>query len=217
MYKLVIFDLDGTLLNTIGDLAAAGNHTLSLLGMPQHPEDKYRHFVGNGIPKLIERMLPAGHEKSVEKTAYGIFMEYYSQHKCDRTSPYPGVPELIRELGRQGVICGANSNKAHEFSQELIRLNFGSGISEVIGFGAGFQPKPDPGAALEMMRRTGIPAERTLYVGDSDVDILTGRNAGVAVCSVLWGFRSYEELAPLSPEHFAHDVKELESVILGRE
>ena len=87
MYKLVIFDLDGTLLNTIGDLAAAGNHTLEVMGFPQHPEESYRHFVGNGIPKLIERMLPAGHDKETEQKAYDIFMEYYSAHKCDRTKP----------------------------------------------------------------------------------------------------------------------------------
>ena len=103
MYKLVIFDLDGTLLNTIGDLAAAGNHTLEVMGFPQHPEESYRHFVGNGIPKLIERMLPAGHDKETEQKAYDIFMEYYSAHKCDRTKPYPGIPELIRKLRAAGI------------------------------------------------------------------------------------------------------------------
>ena len=142
MYKLVIFDLDGTLLNTIGDLAAAGNHTLSVMGFPQHPEDSYRHFVGNGIPKLIERMLPQCHSKETEQNAYEIFMEYYSAHKCDRTKPYPGIPELIHKLRTNGVKCAANSNKAHEFSQELIRLNFGDEFDDVIGFGAGSQQSP---------------------------------------------------------------------------
>ena len=100
MYKLVIFDLDGTLLNTIGDLAAAGNHTLEVMGFPQHPEESYRHFVGNGIPKLIERMLPAGHDKETEQKAYDIFMEYYSAHKCDRTKPYPGISGAYKEAPR---------------------------------------------------------------------------------------------------------------------
>ena len=130
MYKLVIFDLDGTLLNTIGDLAAAGNHTLEVMGFPQHPEESYRHFVGNGIPKLIERMLPAGHDKETEQKAYDIFMEYYSAHKCDRTKPYPGIPELIRKLRAAGIKCAANSNKAHEFTQELIKLSFGDEFDE---------------------------------------------------------------------------------------
>lgn len=215
MFKLVIFDLDGTLLDTIGDLAAAGNHTLAEMGFPQHPEDRFRQFVGNGIPKLIERMLPEGHDRQTEEAAYERFMEYYSQHKCDHTKPYPGMAELVRELRANGVICGANSNKAHEFTQELIRLNFGEDITEVIGFGAGFQPKPDPGAALEIIRRTGVAPEQALYVGDSNVDIRTGHNAGIAVCGALWGFRGYDELAAENPTYFARDAAELRKIILG--
>ena len=216
MFRLVIFDLDGTLLNTIGDLAAAGNHTLVEMGFPQHEEDKYRHFVGNGIPKLIERMLPAGHDKATEERAFAMFNEYYSQHKCDHIKPYPGMPEMIREIKSHGVICGANSNKADEFTKELIRLNYGDEITEVIGYGAGFQPKPDPGAALEIIRRTGVKPEEALYVGDSDVDIMTGHNAGIAVCGALWGFRGYEELAAKKPTFFAHNAGELRDIILGK-
>ena len=215
MFKLVIFDLDGTLLNTIGDLAAAGNYTLADMGYPTHKEEEYRHFVGNGIPKLIERMLPAGTQKPVIDLAYEIFMEYYSEHKCDHTKPYPGIPELIHTLREHGVACGANSNKANEFTQELIRLNFGKEITHVIGYGAGFGAKPDPGAALEIIRRAGVKPEEALYVGDSDVDIITGHNAGIAVCGALWGFRGYDELAAQNPTYLAHDAKELEKIILG--
>lgn len=214
MYKLVIFDLDGTLLNTIGDLAAAGNHTLAELGFPQHPEEQYKHFVGNGIPKLIERMLPPGHDKPTEERAYAMFTEYYSQHKSDLTKPYPGMPELIRDLRGAGVLCAANSNKAHEFSVELIRQNYGDEFNEIIGFGAGFQPKPDPGAALELIRRTGVQQQQTLYVGDSDVDMLTGHNAGIDVCAVLWGFRSREELEAHSPTYMAENPEQLRKIIL---
>ncbi len=215
MFRLVIFDLDGTLLNTIGDLAAAGNHTLAELGFPQHEEDKYRRFVGNGIPKLIERMLPEGHDERTSERAFAMFNEYYSQHKCDRTEPYPGMPELIRELSAQGVVCGANSNKADEFTKELIRLNYGDEFAYVIGYGAGFPPKPDPGAALEMLRRSGFEPQEALYVGDSDVDMQTGHNAGISVCAALWGFRSYEELAAQKPDFFAKDAGELKRIILG--
>lgn len=215
MYKLVIFDLDGTLLNTIGDLAAAGNHTLAQMGFAQHPEEQYKHFVGNGIPKLIERMLPPGHDKSAEERAYAIFTEYYAQHKSDHTKPYPGMPELIRELRANGVICGSNSNKAHEFSAELIRQNYGDDITEIIGFGTGFQPKPDPGAALELIRRTGVQPQQALYVGDSDVDIMTGHNAGIDVCAALWGFRSREELAAHNPTYMAENPEQLKKIILG--
>ena len=215
MYKLVIFDLDGTLLNTIGDLVAAGNHTLTQMGFPQHPEDQYKHFVGNGIPKLIERMLPPGHDKPTEERAYAMFTEYYAQHKSDLTKPYPGMPELIRELRANGVICASNSNKAHEFSAELIRQNYGGDITEMIGYGAGFQPKPDPGAALELIRRTGVQPQQALYVGDSDVDIMTGHNAGIDVCAALWGFRSREELAAHNPTYMAENPEQLKKIILG--
>ena len=215
MYRLVIFDLDGTLLNTIGDLAAAGNHTLEVMGFPQHPEDRYCHFVGNGIPKLIERMLPEGHGQAVEKEAYEIFMEYYSAHKCDRTKPYPGIPELIRKLRERGIRCAANSNKAHEFSQELIKLSFGDEFDDVIGFGAGFPAKPDPGAALELIRRAGVKPSEALYVGDSNVDIQIGHNAGIDVCGAVWGFRGYDELAAMKPTYLAMDAAELEKIILG--
>lgn len=215
MYKLVIFDLDGTLLDTIGDLAAAGNHTLAEMGLPQHPVDSFKLFVGNGIPKLIERMLPLGHDKPTEQRAYELFTEYYSQHKSDLTKPYPGMRELVSKLRAKGVVCGCNSNKAHEFSVELLRQNYGDDITEIICFGAGFQPKPDPGAALEIIRRTAVEPREALYVGDSNVDILTGHNAGIDVCGVLWGFRSYEELAALQPTYFAHDAEELKRIILG--
>lgn len=214
MYKLIIFDLDGTLLNTIGDLAAAGNHTLAEMGLPVHPEDSYRLFVGNGIPKLIERMLPAGHSAEDEVTALKLFTEYYSRHNCDRTKPYDGMRELVRRLKENGVICGANSNKDDGFTHELIRLNYGEDITEVIGYGAGFAPKPDPGAALEIIRRTGVTPEQVLYVGDSDVDMMTGHNAGIAVCAALWGFRSREELAAKNPTFFANNAEELERIVL---
>jgi len=215
MFKLVIFDLDGTLLDTIGDLAAAGNHTLAQMGLPVHPEDSYRLFVGNGIPRLIERMLPANHTAEDEATALKLFTEYYSLHKCDRTKPYAGMRELVKRLRESGVICGANSNKDNTFTQELIRLNYGEDITEIIGYGAGFPPKPDPGAALEIIRRTGTALEHALYVGDSDVDMMTGHNAGIAVCAALWGFRSHEELAAKNPSFFASNAEELERIILG--
>mgnify|MGYP000386874655 CR=1 FL=1 len=215
MYKTVVFDLDGTLLNTLTDLADAGNRLCRKYGWPTHERQAYRYFVGNGIPKLIERMLPAGHDKATEERAFAMFNEYYSRHKCDHTKPYPGMPELIRDIKAQGVVCGANSNKADEFTRELIRLNYGDEFDQVIGFGAGFQPKPDPGAALEIIRRTGVKPEQALYVGDSDVDIMTGHNAGISVCAALWGFRSYDELAAQSPTFFAHNAEELKKIILG--
>lgn len=160
-------------------------------------------------------MLPAGHDKETEQKAYDIFMEYYSAHKCDRTKPYPGIPELIRKLRAAGIKCAANSNKAHEFTQELIKLSFGDEFDDVIGFGAGFPAKPDPGAAHELIRRAGVQPSEALYVGDSNVDIQTGHNAGIDVCGALWGFRGYEELSAMNPTYLAKDAAELEKIIMG--
>lgn len=212
MYNLVIFDLDGTLLDTIGDLAAAGNHTLKEMGKPQHGENEYKLFVGNGIPKLIERMLPPNHSAEEEARALEIFSEYYGKHKSDRTKPYEGMRELLETVTAAGVTCVCNTNKAQEFSAELIKRAYGDFIREVAGAGRGFPVKPAPDAALELIGRYG---GKTLYVGDSGVDMQTAANAGVDACGVLWGFRSRAELESFSPRYIAQSVGELRGIILG--
>ena len=216
MYRLVIFDLDGTLLNTLGDLAAAGNHALELMGFPVHEEEAYKLFVGNGIPNLIHRILPEGHSGAEHKRCYELFTEYYSVHKSDRTVPYAGMTELVTKLCGSGVICCVNTNKAHEFSCELVRAAFGGSIRGVIGYGAGFEPKPSPDAALELCRRFGADKSEALYVGDSNVDARTAAAAGIDCCSVLWGFRSYEELSACSPRYIAASTEELYGIIVGK-
>lgn len=213
MYDLIIFDLDGTLLDTIGDLAAAGNYALEKMGKPLHGVKEYKMFVGNGIPKLIERMLPQGHSASEETEALGIFSEYYGRHKSDRTKPYEDMRELLVELSAAGITCVCNTNKAQEFSEELIRSVYGDLIREIAGAGRGFPVKPSPEAANELIRHFG---GRALYVGDSGVDMQTAANAGIDACGVLWGFRSREELESFSPKYIAADVAELRGIILGK-
>ena len=213
MYDLIIFDLDGTLLDTIGDLAAAGNYTLEKMGKPLHSEDEYKLFVGNGIPKLIERMLPPEHNAGEEATALEIFSEYYGKHKSDRTKPYEGMRELLEEAAAAGVICVCNTNKAQEFSAELIKKAYGDRIRDIIGAGSGYPVKPAPDAALELIGRYG---GRTLYVGDSSVDMQTAANAGIDACGVLWGFRSRAELESFSPRYIAENIVELREIILGK-
>lgn len=216
MYRLVIFDLDGTLLNTIGDLAAAGNYTLERLGYPTHGEEEYKLFVGNGIPKLIERMLPKNCGEKEQNAALEIFGAYYSEHKSDRTVPYDGIKELLRELDSRGVVAVCNTNKAHEFSQTLIEAAFGGDIREVLGAGLGYPTKPDPSAAEALIKKYGVEKSEVLYVGDSSVDMMTARNAGIDACGVLWGFRSREELESYSPAFIAQNVSELRKIILGK-
>lgn len=215
MYKLVIFDLDGTLLNTLGDLAAAGNYALAKMGKPQHPVDAYKLFVGNGIPKLIERILPAESTDMEREETFRVFNEYYSAHKADRTVPYDGIKDMLERLNALGVTCVVNTNKAHEFSGELLKAAFGNEICDLIGFGAGFPAKPAPDAAEELCRRYGADKSEALYVGDSSVDMQTAAAAGIDACAVLWGFRSYEELSAFSPKYIVSDAEMLYRAVCG--
>lgn len=210
MYELVIFDLDGTLLDTIGDLAAAGNYALERLGKPLHTVEEYKLFVGNGIPKLIERMLPSGHEAAEEAEALEIFSEYYGRHKADRTKPYEGMRELLADLAAAGITCVCNTNKAQEFAEELIKSVYGGLIKEVAGAGRGFPVKPAPDAARALIGRYG---GRAVYVGDSGVDMQTAANAGIDACGVLWGFRGRAELESFAPRYIAQNVEELKKII----
>lgn len=215
MYDPVIFDLDGTLLNTIGDLAAAGNFTLEKLGFPRHTTEEFRMFVGNGILKLIERMLPENSSPETIHTAYGIFGEYYELHKADLTAPYEGIPELLAALREKGLRVVCLTNKDHKFSEELLQSFFGDNLTEVVGAGIGFPVKPDPAGALYLAEKYSRVGAKPLYVGDSGVDMQTAKNAGITACGVLWGFRGRAELESFSPAYLAENAAELLRVILG--
>lgn len=214
MYDPIIFDLDGTLLNTLGDLAAAGNHALVSMGFPVHEVNEYRFFVGNGIPKLIERICLPGSDAETQKRVHSIFAEYYEIHKADLTKPYPGMPELLAELKERGITAVCNTNKDHKFSEELLRSFYGGDLTEIVGAGLGYNVKPDPGAALYFAEKYAKSGAKPLYVGDSGVDMQTAQNAGIDACGVLWGFREREELEALRPAHIAADVNELHKIIL---
>lgn len=213
MYSCVIFDLDGTLLNTLDDLATAGNHALRVLGLPVHETEAYKTFVGNGIPNLIRRILPEGSDEALQSDALNIFNAYYAAHYTDQTRPYDGIPALIDNLIARGIKLGVVSNKAHVFSVELIRRFFGESFGLVWGSGNGMPRKPDPGALLFAMEQLGAQPCETLYVGDSNVDMETARNAGVDSCGVLWGFRTERELTESGARFLAGDTNELRNII----
>lgn len=215
MYNPIIFDLDGTLLNTIGDLADAGNFALAKFGYPTHPEEKYKTFVGNGIPKLIERILPANSTEAERERVHAAFSEYYELHKKDRTVPYEGIPELLAELKSRGITAVCNTNKAHGFSVELLRDFFGENLAEISGDSGRFPRKPAPDAALYLAEKYKCEGARPLFVGDSSVDMQTAQNAGFDACGVLWGFRSREELEQFSPKFLAENAAQLREYILN--
>lgn len=215
MFQTILFDLDGTLLDTLCDLAAAGNHALAAQGLPAHPVGAYRRMVGNGIPKLIERMLPpdrrdtASHARTLR-----LFDQYYSAHLREQTTPYPGIPALLSRLRGAGCRLGVLSNKADRFARQMVEDYFPGLFDAVRGLGAGQPPKPDPTALCELMEGLGADPAATLYCGDSDVDIYTAHNAGVKGCGVLWGFRTQKELTGAGADFLAADTHALEGLIL---
>ena len=215
-YQAVIFDLDGTILNTLDDLADSANHVLTARGFPTHPTERYKTFVGNGIPKLIERMLPSGTPEQIFADTLADFQAYYALHKNDKTAPYPGIPWLLGELKARGVKLCVLSNKQHEMSFPLVRFHFGADTFDLIlGQSDRFPAKPDPASCRFIMEQLGIPAPRILYVGDSNVDMQTARNAGLTACGVSWGFRTVEELTREGADLIAAHPSDILSFVAG--
>ncbi len=194
MYNTVIFDLDGTLLNTITDLKDSANHALSAYGYPQRSTDEIRSFVGNGIAKLIERALPAGTPSEEFEKVYTEFKKYYRIHCNDRTAPYSGIMELLEELKKMGIKCGIASNKVDSAVAELTGIYFKGYIQEAAGVAEGAPAKPDASMINGLIKKLGSRREDVLYVGDSQVDVMTAANAGLRLIAVSWGFRTEEEL-----------------------
>lgn len=211
MKRLVIFDLDGTLLNTIADLAQSTNYALARLGYPTHEEDAYHFMVGNGINKLFERALPEAErcEANVLRVR-AKFVPYYNLHNADKSRPYPGIPELLLHLQNAGLLLAVASNKYQAATEQLITHYFPHiRFAAILGQREGIPVKPDPSIVEEIVTRTGVSKEEVLYVGDSGVDMLTAKNAGVTACGVTWGFRPRSELEAQTPAHIIDQPEEI--------
>lgn len=195
MYKIVIFDLDGTLANTIDDLADATNVGLTMAGLPTHPVEKYKQMVGSGIVNLVKRaMKPVEDEKVFEIVKNG-FDEYYKEHSIDKTSAYEGTEELLNELSKRGIETAVLSNKPDEFVAKILKKIFPNhNFTYAWGKKPEYKIKPSPDALNAILTLTGFSRNECIYVGDSDVDCFTAQNAGVKCCGVSWGFRGREEL-----------------------
>lgn len=216
IFSTVIFDLDGTLLDTLGDLAAAGERVCAAHGWPPHTEDAYRRFVGNGIPKLVERFSPpARRDADTLAATLAEFKAEYAAHMLDRTHPYPGIPALLAALARQGVQMAVYSNKDDALAGRVVAHYFGAGtFAAVHGARPGVPTKPDPQGVRALLKELGADAARTVFVGDSDVDVYTAHNAGLPCCGVLWGFRGRAELTAAGAECLAADEQELQNILL---
>jgi phosphoglycolate phosphatase len=211
MKKLVIFDLDGTLLDTIADLAGATNYALTQLGYPTHDTDTIRTFVGNGINKLLERALPANEqtEENVMRMR-SYFVPYYDAHNADLSNPYPGIEVLLQSLQDNGIEIAVASNKYQEATTKLVKHYFPTiQFAEVLGQRENIPVKPHPTIVFDILNKTGIDKKEVLYVGDSGVDMQTAQNAEVDAIGVTWGFRSRIELETLHPMGIIDKAEEL--------
>lgn len=195
-YSTYIFDLDGTLLDTLDDLAAAVNYALRTYGMPEHSRDDVRRFVGNGVRMLMTRAIPDGEQNPQFESVFNSFRQYYLNHSLDTTQPYDGVPEMLAALKQRGCRLAVVSNKFCAATQELCRHFFPDTIEVAVGEheAEGIRKKPAPDTVNEALSQLGVDRENAVYVGDSDVDLQTARNAGLPCISVLWGFRDKDFL-----------------------
>ena len=212
---LAIFDLDGTLLNTIADLATATNQALEACGFPTHPISAYPMFVGNGINKLFERALPA--ESRTEEYIMRIrahFLPYYDEHNADLSKPYPGIPQLLEELQTAGVHLAVASNKYQRATEKLIRHYFPTiRFAAVFGQREGIPVKPHPQIVEDILTLVPVNKEEVIYIGDSGVDMQTALHAGVESIGVTWGFRPKEELLQHSPTYLVDSADEIKILI----
>ena len=210
-YQTYIFDLDGTLLDTLGDLAASVNYALRTHGMPEHSIDDVRRFVGNGVRKLMERAIPDGADNPRFDETFATFRQYYMAHSLDTTRPYQGIPETLAALKARGCRLAVVSNKMLAATQSLCRHFFPDTIEVAIGEdeAAGIRKKPAPDTVMAALKALGVGKDQAVYVGDSDVDILTAHYSGLPCISVLWGFRSRDFLLQNGAETFISAPEEL--------
>jgi len=196
MYNTYIFDLDGTLLDTLTDLAASCNYALRTHGMPEHTIDDVRRFVGNGVRKLMERAIPDGEANPDFEATFATFREHYMQHSLDTTKPYPGIEDALKDLKARGCRLAVVSNKMMAATVELCRHFFPDTIEVAIGENEaeGIRKKPAPDTVFAALKRLGVSGDNAVYVGDSDVDLATARNSNLPCISVLWGFRDRDFL-----------------------
>ena len=212
--KAVIWDLDGTLLNTLDDLAASTNAALAANGLPQRTVEEVRAFVGNGVHQLIARAMPENGDAHEQfQAVLDAFVKHYSVHSKDQTRPYEGIMEVLDTLAQQGIKLAIVSNKVDFAVKALSRDYFGDRMVSAVGDDPSRKKKPAPDSVWEAMRQMNVTAQEAVYVGDSDVDVITARNAGIPCIAVTWGFRSEESLMAAGAEYVARKPLEILDVL----
>ena len=213
-YTYVLFDMDGTVLNTLDDLTDSVNHSLSLHGMPEVSSADVAHFLGNGARHLIECCVPEDTAPAETEKVLADYLPYYKAHCRIKTAPYPGIPELMRRLKDHGIKIAIVSNKPDAATKELSELFFKGLIEVTIGEAPGIMRKPAPDTVLEALRLLHADRSECVYIGDTEVDIQTAKNAGMDCISVLWGFRNKQELLASGAGILVETPEALEKILL---
>ena len=214
-YRAAIFDMDGTLLNTLDDLAASTNAALAAHGMPLRATDEVRQFVGNGIMNLVRLAVPEGTDEKTRQEIFDTFCAHYAEHSADRTAPYPGVLDLLKALHEQGVRCAVVSNKGDFAVQDLVRLYFPGAFDFAVGEREGIRRKPAPDTVNAALEALGVSRNEAVYVGDSEVDVATAAASGLDCIAVTWGFRSVQTLLDAGATTLVDSTDDLLAAILG--
>ena len=216
MYKLIAFDLDGTLADTLADLATAMNHALESEGLNGYPVDDYRQFVGNGIDNLVRVTMADDWTSEGAERVKAEFYSYYADHCIDYTVAYDGIGELLQKLASDGYMTAVVSNKPDRFVPGILGTLYPEHRFTVAwGKQDGFARKPDPESLLKLIDLCKVDKDEVLYVGDSNVDVIFAHNAGVKVCGVSWGFRGERELKEAGADHIVNSAEELYALIRG--
>ena len=217
-YRGILFDMDGTVLDTLSDLHTATNVSLTKNGLPKRSLDEVRRFVGNGIRRLVELAVPEGSDKGTVDAVFADFNDYYKDHCADRTRAYPGINTLLSSLRQAGVKTAVVSNKSDYAVQELVERYFKGGFDYALGVKDGVPRKPAPDMVYAALSALGAAKEEAVYVGDSDVDLMTAKNSGLPCIAVTWGFRDRAFLRAHGATRFADrpaDVLRLVELLLG--
>lgn len=214
MYKAVIFDLDGTLVNSLEDLAISTNYALNFYGFPTYETEKYKYFVGDGMLKLIERVLPEENRDSETKVkVFDAFINYYSQHYLDKTIAYDGIHNVLDELKKMGIKIAVVSNKADKMAKIVVEKIFGDIFDFVVGKRDGYPTKPDPKLTLEVIDILGVKPDDCAFVGDSGMDMAAAKNSGCLAVGVLWGFRERQELQQNGADYLLENTDEITELV----
>lgn len=208
-YDTILFDLDGTLLNTLDDLHESVNAVLLKEGYRQRTREEVREFIGDGAKKLMERSLPQGTSETEVLRCLTQFREIYLKNMRNHTSPYEHIPDLLKRLKEMGIKVGVVSNKPDEATKEMCRFYFGEDVDTAIGDNMERKKKPEPDNIYEALKQLGSQRETTLYTGDSDVDVTAARNAGVDCAGVTWGYRSRETLIRAGADDIVDEPQQL--------